>query len=249
MILEDGIIDDENGTIQGKERIVNKIPDPVDPVDPVDPGPVDPTPIDPTPVNPGTPSIPTPVNPSNPETNAEEYLSKYMDLKSGTWYSKSVAFMLEKGYMNGVSDKEFSPNGTLTRAQLVTILHRISGLPSGGYQTSFGDVSSGQWYTSAVEWAVANGIIQGYEDNSFRPNQAVTREQIALILYRSSGKPYSDSSLSAFSDADKISAFALDAMRWAVEQGLIQGSNGRLNPLSSATRAEIATILTRYIDK
>lgn len=246
VVVQNGTIIGE-ANIEGRERIVSKLPS--GPVDPVDPTPVDPTPIDPTPVNPGQPSIPAPVNPTNPETNGNDYLSQYRDLNSNMWYSKSVAFMLEKGYMNGVSDKEFAPNGTLTRAQLVTILHRISGLPSGAYQTSFTDVYSGKWYTAAIEWAVATGIIQGYEDNTFRSEQAVTREQIALILYRNSNKPYSDFSLNGFSDADKVSGFALDAMRWAVEQGLIQGSNGRLNPSSSATRAEIATILTRYIDK
>lgn len=139
------------------------------------------------------------------------------------WYYEAVSFMLEKGYMNGISETEFSPAGTLTRAQLVTILYRIAGSPEAEGKNSFKDVPSGNWYSTAVNWATANGIVNGFEDSTFRPNDAVTREQIAVILYRSNNSPESNFALDKFGDADQISDYALAAMRWAAEQGLISG--------------------------
>lgn len=151
--------------------------------------------------------------------------------------------------MNGMSATTFEPNGTLTRAQLVTILYRHAGSPDvTGLANPFADVAPQAWYAKAVIWAAANGVVKGTSAATFAPEDAITREQIAAILYRYNGEAVTEDRLSSFPDADAVSGYAVEAMQWAVSRGLISGdpaSDGTLwlRPRDGATRAQIAKIL------
>ena len=184
-----------------------------------------------------------PVNPS------DRYLC-FTDLAADGWYRSYVESMLEKGYMNGMSQSEFEPNGNVTRAQLVTILYRMEGAPSvAGLGNPFVDVQMGSWYTDAVIWAAANGIVNGTGTNTFSPDANITREQLATILYRCNGGQWDPiDHLSSFADRNTISAYALDAMNWAVGAGILNGSGVELAPAASATRVQAAAMLTRYAE-
>ena len=170
--------------------------------------------------------------------------------KPGTWSHAGIDYCVKTGLMKGVSDGIFKPNGTVTRGQLVTILYRIAGEDELTTEKSFSDVADGRYYTKAVLWAAENEIVTGYADGTFLPNREITREQIATILYRCAGKPEVKGTLD-FPDAASVGSYAGDAMLWATQQGLITGiSSGgvtTLSPKSSATRAQIATIIMRYL--
>lgn len=173
------------------------------------------------------------------------------DVKQGNWYYDAVQTVYNKGLMKGTSAGIFDPNGTTTRGAVVTILHRMAGNPNLG-ASSFPDVSPNTWYSRAVAWAASKGIVLGYSDGSFRPNEAVTREQMAAILLRyASYEGYSeevDLDLSYYTDSSFISPSAQLAMAWAVQTGIITGLSGRqLSPTGKTTRAQLATILTRYL--
>ena len=153
----------------------------------------------------------------------------------------------ENGLMVGVSATEFAPDETLTRAMLVTILYRLAGEPAlTAKDTTFTDVPEDEWYANAVAWAVATGLTSGVSATEFAPDEPVSREQLVTFLWRYADKPDSTQSLSAFSDAGKVSDYAVTAMQWAVEQGIVKGSDGKLLPKTSATRAEIANIFMRF---
>ena len=157
--------------------------------------------------------------------------------------------MVRNGYMNGVAADTFDVEGSLTRAQLVTILYRIAGEPETSAAIPFADVADGQWYTKAIVWAAENGIVNGVNETTFAPNDPITREQIAVILYRYAHEENTeDGKLTSFPDAKDISGYALEAMNWAVARGLINGSDGKLLPQDTATRAQIAVILARYLN-
>ena len=174
----------------------------------------------------------------------------FSDVKAGSWYHEAVDYALKAGLMNGMGDGKFDPDGSLTRAMLVTILYRAEGSPNvSGKANPFTDVKSGQWYTDAVIWAAHEGIVNGMTETTFAPNLKITREQIATILYRYAGSPKTDGSLDEFSDALTVSPYAIDAMTWAVEEGIINGMDGKLAPKDNATRAQIATLLMRYLEK
>ena len=161
--------------------------------------------------------------------------------------------------MNGIDAGVFSPNTNLTRAMLVTILWRFEGEPAVNGKTAadngqFSDVADGSWYSDAVMWAAGKGIIEGYGDGRFGPNDEITREQLVTILFRYMGEPGDSSTLPAlnsqFTDAGEVSDWAEDAIKWAVAGGLIIGRDeGILAPKGTATRAEAATILMRLIEK
>ena len=173
----------------------------------------------------------------------------FTDLDKSQWYHEGVDFVLDNGLMKGMSDTIFAPNGQVTRAQLVTILYRLEGQPSvEGMENPFEDVAEDTWYTDAVIWAANAGVVNGTSETTFDPNAAITREQIAAILFRYAGaEAVEEDHLKDFADADKISAYALDAMNWAVSEGLITGmGDGTVAPRATATRAQIATILMRY---
>ncbi len=183
-----------------------------------------------------------------------EFLKKdvpaFSDVKSGSWYYDAVMFACEHGLFKGTSATNFSPDATMTRSMLVTVLYRLAGNPKSGV-SNFGDVESGSWYADAVSWASSQGIVMGNEAGKFDPDGNVTREQIATILYRFVLKTGKDSTasgdLSKFSDGNKVSDFAAAAMKWAVGCNLISGKDGStLDPGGDATRAEVATIMMRF---
>ena len=178
--------------------------------------------------------------------------TNFTDVEENGWYHTGVDFMVRNGFMNGVADDAFDVDGNLTRAQLVTILYRIAGEPESTATNPFADVADGQWYTNAVVWAAENGIVKGVNTTTFAPNDQITREQIATILFRYAKAEKVEGKLAGFPDAEKVSDYAADAMAWAVEQGLINGiseSDGKtyLAPQETATRAQIAVILMRYL--
>ena len=174
----------------------------------------------------------------------------FVDVPADAWYAEAVDYVVNAGLMNGTSATTFSPNGTTDRAMLVTVLYRLEGSPSVSKRSDFADVTSGTWYTDAVNWANANGIVTGYGNGMFGPTDSVTREQTAAILYRYVSYKNHDvskqSSLSGYTDANAVSAWALDAMEWAVADGLISGTDtNALLPGGYATRAQTAQILMR----
>lgn len=176
----------------------------------------------------------------------------FTDVSSSAWYADAVRYVYKNGMMNGTSDTEFSPNATTNRAMLVTILHRLENTPSAA-ASSFTDVVSGSYYADAVNWAAANGIVNGITATNFAPNTAITREQMATILYRyAQYKGYdvsASNNLSAYTDAANISSYATTAMQWVNAEGLITGNTTTtLNPTGNATRAEVATILMRFCE-
>lgn len=188
-----------------------------------------------------------------PETSATLILLKKMtfsDMDRDDWYYAAAAYAYHNGLMNGTGGGKFSPNGAAERAMLVTILWRTQGSPTGA-SADFSDVADGKYYTEAVSWAAENNIVTGFANGTFRPTQKMTREQLAVILYRYAQFRGDDVSaradLSAFSDASQVSSYAKDAMAWAVAEGLISGNSGKkLTPAGTATRAQLATILMRF---
>lgn len=178
---------------------------------------------------------------------------KYTDVNTEAWYHEGVDFAIENKLMVGTGENIFSPNGITTRAQLVTILYRLDGEPAVTKDIPFADVPADQWYTDAVNWAAANGIVNGYGDGKFGPDDTITREQMAAILYRyASYKGYSVSdlaNLTGYTDAASVNEWASTAMRWAVAEGLIEGTSATtLAPSGDSTRAQVATILMRFCE-
>ena len=177
---------------------------------------------------------------------------RFDDVSKGDWFYDDVEYVYSKGIMDGVSKREFAPNETLTRAMIVKILYRIEGEPAGYRASGFNDVESGRWYTEAVAWAAEKEIVKGYGNGKFGPNDPVTREQLAAILYRyTQYKGWSTAaasgSLKGFADETSVSSYAVDAMNWAVDEGLLKGANNKLSPKSNATRAQVAAIIHRYL--
>ena len=175
----------------------------------------------------------------------------FVDVPAGAWYGEAVQYVYENGLMSGTGDGRFSPEVTTSRAMIVTILYRQAGSPAVTGGAAFTDVADGTWYTDAVAWASANGIVSGYGEGKFGPNDPITREQMAAILCRYADYKGMDvtkrADLSAFTDASQVSDYALETMRWAVAQGLITGtSETTLSPAGSATRAQAALILMRF---
>ena len=177
--------------------------------------------------------------------------SAFSDVKTSAWYHEDVQYVSENGLMKGTGENLFSPDATTTRGMIVTILYRLEGEPSPTGVCPFQDVASGKYYEKAITWAAENGIVSGFSADTFGPDQNITREQMAAILYRyATYKKYDVSTagdLSKFPDADKVSSYAVDAVKWANAAGLINGSNdGKLYPAGNATRAQVAAILTRF---
>ncbi|MDR0916599.1 MAG: S-layer homology domain-containing protein [Oscillospiraceae bacterium] len=181
------------------------------------------------------------------------WVNTFTDVKSGDWYFGAVKFVSENALMNGLSATRFAPSTNLTRAMLVTILYRYVGEPTVTGANPFSDVRAGQWYTNAVIWANANGIVTGYGGGRFGTENDITREDLVTILYRSAQRRGLDTdrwaSLAAFTDAGKISGYAVNSVTWGVASGLISGRTAAsLVPKGNASRAEIATILQRFIE-
>lgn len=191
--------------------------------------------------------------PETPET-AKPSASLFTDVAQDNWYSNAISFVYDRGLMKGVSETRFEPNAATTRGQLITILHRFAGSPKASTSKQFLDVMTKDYYQAAVTWAADNGIVSGYGDGTFGANDTITREQLAVLLYRFAGTKSADkkttTNLSTFDDNTLISDYAKTAMTWAVENGLIQGTSKQmLSPKGIATRAEIATIFMRYHDQ
>lgn len=175
------------------------------------------------------------------------------DVKSADWFYNDVKYVYEKGMMAGTAADVFAPNATTTRAMIVTILYRLEGSPAVTGTSAFVDVPAGQWYTDAVNWAAANQIVKGTSATTFAPNDSITREQMAAILYRyAQYKGYDvtkKADLSGYSDNGQISAYAKDALAWANAAKLINGvTNTTLAPQGNATRAQVSAILHRFCD-
>ena len=176
----------------------------------------------------------------------------FTDVKASDWFYNDVLYVYENGLMQGTGKTTFSPNGSMTRGMIVTILHRMEGKPAASGQT-FSDVKSGQYYAKAVAWASANKIVKGYGSGTFGPNDPITREQLVSILYRYAqykGCSVSDSaSLRSFSDASAIHSYAKTAMAWATATTLIQGVTKKtIVPQGGATRVQLAVILRRMLE-
>ena len=172
------------------------------------------------------------------------WVSPYTDVDSEAWYYEAVAFVSAKGWMGGYGDTHFGPGAQLSRAQLAQILYNQAETPATSGSSAFSDVERGAWYHSAICWAVEQGIVGGYGDGRFGPDDPITREQLAVMLWRGAGQPTPPNLLLTFPDADQASGYALDALRWAVEQGVLSGKNsGLLDPQGQATRAEAAQML------
>lgn len=188
-------------------------------------------------------------DPNAKPANTPKY-TDFADLPVRSWYKDAVSYALENGLMNGVARREFDPEGELTRAMFVTILYRAEGSPDmTGKTAAFTDVPAGQWYSDAVVWATENRIVNGTSATTYEPDAPITREQIATILFRYSKAAKSDNTLASFPDAGTVSGYAYDAMCWAVSEGIINGSDGKLVPQDNATRVQIAAILMRYLEK
>lgn len=188
-------------------------------------------------------------DPNAKPANTPKY-TDFADLPVRSWYKDAVSYALENGLMNGVARREFDPEGELTRAMFVTILYRAEGSPDmTGKTAAFTDVPAGQWYSDAVVWATENRIVNGTSATTYEPDAPITREQIATILFRYSKAAKSDKTIASFPDAGTVSGYAYDAMCWAVSEGIINGSDGKLVPQDNATRVQIAAILMRYLEK
>ena len=197
--------------------------------------------------NTGTPAVPS----QRPDSELPR--QRFGDVPQNIWFASGVQFAAEQGLFTGVSANEFAPYDPMTRAMLVTVLHRLDGADASG-TNSFTDVLNGKWYTNAIAWASANGIVEGLSVNRFAPNAPITREQLAAILFRYAKACGYDVSaraeLTAYADAAQVSTWAGDAMRWAVASGLISGRSGaQLAPKGEATRAEVAVILMNFVQK
>ncbi len=175
------------------------------------------------------------------------------DVDVGDWFYDAVKYAYENSLMNGLADDAFAPNSTLTRGMMATLLYRLEGEPD-VTGVAFDDIGTDMWYTDAITWAAANGIVNGYGDGVFAPNDAITREQLAAILYRYAQYKGLEAvnlaeNLTGFDDAESVSEYAVSAMNWAVGAGLMNGvTDTTLQPQGTATRAQVATMLMRFIE-
>ncbi len=176
----------------------------------------------------------------------ESYAAAFKDVNVSAWYMLSLEYAMEHGLMGGVSSDEFAPEDSATRGMIATVLYRLEGEPAVTGMSVFADVAPGLWYTDAVTWAAERGVLQGHGNGLCGPKDPVTREQMAVLLWRYADEPKSTADLSLFPDAGKVSAWADTAVRWAVETGIINGKDGNLVPGGTASRAEIATMLMRF---
>jgi hypothetical protein len=181
------------------------------------------------------------VNP--PETPKVEF----SDVDLSKWYGEYITYVVQNGIMQGMGDGTFAPDTDLTRAQLAQILYNIAGQPEVTSASPFADVAAGKWYTAAITWAAENGVVKGYGDGNFGPEDKLTREQLATMLWRYAGEPASEGKLADFTDAASISAYAVDALKWATEVGIVNGmGDGTIAPQGLATRAQVAKMITVY---
>ena len=177
---------------------------------------------------------------------AAETDTGFSDVDAGDWYAEAAVYCRDNGLMNGTTATTFSPNATMTRAQLCAVLYRMAGSPEMTGRDTFTDTLDGAWYEDAVLWAVRNRIMSGYTASTFGPHDPVTREQLAAILWRYAGSPAAEAG-EAYADEASIASWAVTAVDWARTRGFINGmSDGSFRPDGRATRAQVAAILMRY---
>ena len=173
-------------------------------------------------------------------------------MKEGQWYYDYVEYVYENGLMNGMSLDTFVPNATVTRAQIAQVLYRLAGSPEYENASKLTDIDADAWYAEAVQWAATEEIVTGYEDGSFKPNRAITREELVTMVYRyaeyAGYRMNYTNDLSAFTDAAKVQPYALEAMQWAVETEILEVENNELRPTDAITRAELASLLVRFYE-
>ena len=183
------------------------------------------------------------------ETPLSEKPFVFEDVAETDWFYESVKYACAYGMMNGVSETHFSPMAVTSRGMIVTMLYRLEKEPETDL-ADFPDVVPGEWYTAAVAWGGPSGIVKGYDNGNFGPMDSITREQLAAFLFRYAQLKGYDvtgrDDLSAFADAENVSAWALEAVQWAVSEGLLKGTGSGLNALGTATRSETAAVLVRF---
>ena len=174
----------------------------------------------------------------------------FADVRPTDWAAEAVSFASARQLFNGTSETTFSPEGTTSRGMVATVLYRLEGQPDQAPASAYNDVSGDAWYADSIAWAAENGIVNGYGDGTFGPNDSVTREQFVVMLWRYLGSPEAKGSgLDAFTDADQINGYAVEALCWAVENGVLNGNgNGKLVPGGTATRAEAAQMLKNFME-
>lgn len=178
----------------------------------------------------------------------------FADIPSGSWYYDDVAYVYDTGLMTGLTATAFGPNLSTTRGMIVTILWRMENEPAAKHGCPFADVRRGSYYEQAIAWASENGIVTGFDSSTFAPDRAITREQLAAILFRFAAYRGMDAvtlreNLSSFQDQAAISAYAVSALNWAVGEGLMQGTGDKLEPTGNATRAQVAAMLRRFMQR
>jgi len=177
------------------------------------------------------------------------WANPFTDIDATMWCGDAVSFVCENGLMSGYGDGRFGPDDNLSRAMLAQILHNAEGRPIVNFPMQFSDVPSGEWYAEAVRWAASEQIVTGYGGGLFGPDDSITREQLAVMLWRYAGTPAATDKELHFNDVDEAGGYALDALRWAVGNGILTGhGDGRLAPAGLATRAEAAAMLMRYMN-
>ena len=176
----------------------------------------------------------------------------FTDVAKDTWYFPAVEYVFNNDLMNGTTATTFAPNVELNRAMMAAVLYNMEGGPACDKSGLFSDVADGKWYTDAVNWAASNNIVSGMPDGTYAPNQALTREQMASILYRYAEYKGIDVSaradLSTFTDGTTVSPWAQDVVQWAVAEKLMSGNGNELQPKGTASRAQVATVLMNYCE-
>lgn len=184
-------------------------------------------------------------------TGSAAFAAAFTDVASGSWYAEAVQYVSENGLMSGTGGGKFSPGTPMSRAMLATVLHRMDGAPAPASAAGFSDVPQGAYYERAVNWAAENKIVSGIGGGRFGSESHITRQDLAVMLYRyGSFKGYdlsNVSNLAEFSDNDRIAGYARQAMQWAVGAGILHGDSGRLMPTGEATRAQVAVMLMRFV--
>ena len=174
---------------------------------------------------------------------------EFVDVPAENWAADAVAFASAHELFNGTSETTFSPGLTMSRAMLATVLYNLEGRPGQGMTGEFSDISNGAWYTEGVSWAAENGIVGGYGNGQFGPNDSITREQLVVMLWRYAGSPSADTQTLNFTDADQVSSYAVEALCWAIANGLMKGpGDGRLDPGGITTRAQAAQMLKNFLE-
>lgn len=199
----------------------------------------------------GGTTTPPNVEINDPDVPLAERPLPFTDVGADAWYREAVAYVYGNGLMKGVEETKFAPDSDTSRGMIVTVIHRLEKEPGAASESGFLDVLAGSWYKDAVDWGASAGVVTGYSEERFGPEDHVTREQLVAILYRYARmKGYDVSAradLSKFTDADEVSGYAVEAMSWAVSVGLIEGTTDTtLSPRGNATRAQIAMILMRF---